>query len=68
MTRARREELATELGLEREQAAAAMTAVDGAAQVRSGGEVRAVLGLSIDPAPHRFAIGGRQLYTWCALD
>jgi len=68
VTRVRREELATELGLEREQAAAAMAAVDGAAQVGSDGEVRAVLGLSIDPAAHRFAIGGRQLYTWCALD
>lgn len=26
------------------------------------------LGLSIVEGPHRFAIDGRQLYTWCALD
>ncbi|TQR87725.1 organomercurial lyase MerB [Mycobacterium hodleri] len=25
-------------------------------------------GLTLRPTPHRFAIDGRQLYTWCALD
>jgi hypothetical protein len=25
-------------------------------------------GLTLRPTPHRFAIGGRLLYTWCALD
>lgn len=25
-------------------------------------------GLTLKPTPHRFEIGGRQLYTWCALD
>lgn len=26
------------------------------------------MGLTLRPTPHRFSIGGRQLYTWCALD
>jgi alkylmercury lyase len=26
------------------------------------------LGLTQQPTPHRFAINGQQLYTWCALD
>ncbi|MCC6192541.1 MAG: organomercurial lyase MerB [Anaerolineales bacterium] len=25
-------------------------------------------GLTLGPTPHRFAISGRQLFTWCALD
>jgi len=25
-------------------------------------------GLTLRPTPHRFEIGGRQLFTWCALD
>jgi alkylmercury lyase len=25
-------------------------------------------GLTLRPTPHRFALDGRQLYTWCALD
>jgi len=26
------------------------------------------LGLTLRPTPHRFEVGGRTLYTWCALD
>src|SRR5262245_9634713 len=25
-------------------------------------------GLTLRPTPHRFAVDGRMLYTWCALD
>lgn len=25
-------------------------------------------GITLNPTPHRFTVGGRQLYTWCALD
>lgn len=25
-------------------------------------------GLTLRPTPHRFMVGGQQLYTWCALD
>jgi alkylmercury lyase len=25
-------------------------------------------GLTLNPTPHRFEAGGKQLYTWCALD
>src|SRR6266542_5160636 len=25
-------------------------------------------GLTLNPTPHQFAINGRTLYTWCALD
>jgi len=25
-------------------------------------------GITLRPTPHRFAVDGRQLYTWCALD
>lgn len=25
-------------------------------------------GLTLRPTPHRFSVGGHQLYTWCALD
>jgi alkylmercury lyase len=32
------------------------------------GRVVAFGGLSLAPTPHRFAVGGRQLYTWCAWD
>ncbi len=26
------------------------------------------LGLTLTPTPHRFQVGGHQLFTWCALD
>jgi alkylmercury lyase len=32
------------------------------------GSVVAFSGLSLTPTAHRFAVGGRQLYTWCAWD
>ena len=32
------------------------------------GRVVAFSGLSLTPTGHRFAVGGRQLYTWCAWD
>jgi len=32
------------------------------------GRVVAFSGLSLEPTGHRFAVGGRQLYTWCAWD
>jgi alkylmercury lyase len=33
-----------------------------------GGAVVEFSGLSLRPTKHRFAIGGRQLFTWCAWD
>jgi alkylmercury lyase len=32
------------------------------------GRVVAFSGLSLRPTAHRFTVGGRQLYTWCAWD
>jgi alkylmercury lyase len=32
------------------------------------GRVVAFQGLSVVEAPHRFRVGGRELYTWCAWD
>jgi len=32
------------------------------------GRVIAFSGLSLTPTAHRFTVGGRQLYTWCAWD
>jgi alkylmercury lyase len=32
------------------------------------GRVVAFSGLSLAPTSHRFSVGGRQLYTWCAWD
>lgn len=32
------------------------------------GNLVAAAGLSLRPTPHHFAIAGRALYTWCALD
>ena len=32
------------------------------------GRVVAFSGLSLTPTAHRFTVGGRQLYTWCAWD
>ena len=32
------------------------------------GRVVAFSGLTLEPTGHRFAVGGRQLYTWCAWD
>jgi alkylmercury lyase len=32
------------------------------------GRVVAFMGLSLTPTAHRFMVGGRQLYTWCAWD
>ena len=37
-------------------------------QLRQGGRVVAFSGLSLTSTAHRFTIGGRQLYTWCAWD
>jgi alkylmercury lyase len=32
------------------------------------GRIVAFGGLSLTPTPHRFTVGGRALYTWCAWD
>jgi alkylmercury lyase len=32
------------------------------------GRIVALAGLSLTPTAHRFTVGGRQLYTWCAWD
>jgi alkylmercury lyase len=37
-------------------------------EVDETGRIVAFSGLSLTPTPHRFAVGGRQLYTWCAWD
>ena len=37
-------------------------------ELDQSGRVVAFAGLSLTPTAHRFAVGGRQLYTWCAWD
>ncbi len=40
----------------------------GLAQLDQSGRVVACLGLSLERTMHRFEVGGRTLYTWCAWD
>lgn len=37
-------------------------------EVDDDGAVVGFAGLSLDPTPHRVAVDGRTLYTWCAFD
>ena len=51
------------------QAASEVERVLGAGGAEMDEQGRLVgLGLTIRETPHRFAVGGRSLYTWCALD
>lgn len=66
--RERRMALGSELGLDGNEVSEALASIESLAQLGPKGELRGVLGLSLDPAPHEFIIRGRTFYTWCAVD
>lgn len=60
------EQIAAALGTSRDQAARLLQELPNAELDGQGNLVG--MGLTLRPTPHRFEVGGRTLYTWCALD
>ena len=65
LARSEIEAIADELGVARDEAIAFL---EGASEPGDGGEIRGVVGLSLNEYPHKFRVGGNELYNWCALD
>ncbi len=60
------EQIAAALGTSRDEAARLLEELPSAELDEQGNLVG--MGLTLRPTPHRFEVGGRTLYTWCALD
>ena len=61
------EQLIAELGLSRDDAHAFLSRVS--ERGPDGEEIVGIVpGLSLNETPHRFTVGGRRLFTWCAAD
>lgn len=59
------EELAQGAGVTSEEA---RSLVERAGELDDDGAIRGIVGLSLNPHPHKFLIGGHELRNWCALD
>ncbi len=57
--------LAAEVGMERDEAERMMQCC---AERDEAGNVRGIIGLSLNDHPHKFRVNGKELATWCALD
>lgn len=55
-------------GLPADATATALERLPGLARLDGEGRIVGLLGLSVQPTPHRFDAGGRLVYTWCAWD
>lgn len=57
--------IAEEIGMGKEDA---LRFLDGTTERGDAGEVRGIVGLSLNDHPHRLKVNGNTLQTWCALD
>ncbi len=65
ITRSELEAMADELGVARDEA---IEFVQYASEPGDDGEIRGIVGLSLNEYPHKFRVGGNELHNWCALD
>ncbi len=61
-------QIATALKMPPEEVPSALDNLGSAVVRDRDGNVVEISGLSLNPTPHRFRIGGRTLFTWCAQD
>ena len=61
------EQLASALDVSSDDITAALGSLPNL-EVDGNGNVVGAFGLTLNPTPHHFQVGGHELYTWCALD